>query len=353
MKYLYRFLKISIPSLIYTFSLLTVATLSADIPLSDKNTQKAGELVRLMIDRQQTTQAERWITQAPKNIQSSAPILYERARITLKKNSRSKKGYIGYNYTQKGAKTAIQFLEKSLTLEPKNAKTYSLIGHIYAIQGKLKSAQNAFKKAEALSPKPLWLDFNKALLAIQQKNYKEATKIFRKNTLHNIKQNKSDPYLIARNRIYKSSWDIWKRLSLDHPRLDAMASVRKGLIKRLLPEQLPGFIRKRKNTDKAIFVHFSSSDDFCQPCLKSNQTTEKLAQQLKKYYDFILVSFESWNLVRNYPSLFESEKLGSLPSTAIFRDTKVVAFQAGNICSSFPCKSVTQNLIKFSKKSNE
>ncbi len=350
MKYQYSFFQKLFSALAFVFSCLMGVAVSADLPLPDKDVQEAGETVRLMIDRQQLTQAERWIEHAPTNIQTSAPVLYERARITLKRNYHSKNDYIGYSYTPKAAKAAIQLLEKSIARDPKYAKNYSLLGHIHAVRGELKSAQNAFKKAEELSPRPLWLDYNKALLAIKQENYKEAVKLFRKNTLHNIKQNKSDPYLIARNGIYKGSWDIWKRISLDHPKLDVLTSVRKGLMKRIMPLQLPYFLKGRKKTDKAVFVYFSSSDDFCQPCLKSNQTIEKIAQELGEYYDFIVVSFESWNLVRDYPSLLKPDKLNALPAQAIFHGRKVAAFQPGNICPTFPCKQTIHNLIKFSKK---
>jgi tetratricopeptide (TPR) repeat protein len=237
-----------------------------------------------------------------------------------------------------------------MLFNPKDARVYSLLGHIYAVQGEIKLAKNAFKKADALSPKPLWLDFNKALLAIKQKHYKEAARLFRKNTLHNIKQNKADPYLLARNNVYKSSWDIWKRMSLDYPQLDVMPSVRKGLMKRVLPDQLSRFLKGRKKTDKPVFVHFSSSDDFCQPCLKSNQSMEKLAQELKEYYDFVLVSFESWNLVKYYENLVKPEKIRALPAQAVFHGTRLVAYQPGHICLNFPCKTTMQMLIKLSKK---
>ncbi|MDT8320682.1 MAG: hypothetical protein RQ826_09170 [Xanthomonadales bacterium] len=98
-----------------------------------------------------------------------APAHFEQARQIIKS------GYLGDSRFREGTlDLAEQTIRNALSIEPEYADAYSLLGHVYTLDGRLSAAQDALTRAEAIGSGSPWLDMNWADLLVKQGRKDEA-----------------------------------------------------------------------------------------------------------------------------------------------------------------------------------
>ena len=93
-------------------------------------------------------------------------------------------------------------------------------------------------------------------------------------------------------KIYPSAWRLLRRLAVKHPELDPVPAVHKGLISCVLVEDYIDYLDRNKGSDKPLYVHLASSDNWCSPCFKNMKAVESIARNHADKFDVVHVSFE-------------------------------------------------------------
>jgi len=210
------------------------------------------------------TKVKQILDEALKLYPDSAELNYQMARYLLKIGYIEQEGIISYRYKPEIEKEVIRRLKKNIENHPEHVETYSLLGHVYAVQNKLEEAQKYLEKAANSKKKIPWLAFNQALFFVQKKDYKTAVILLRSYTKKHKKENDSQ---------YVAAWKILHKLALIDPKLDPYLYAYKGVVKRVLPQDIAGYIKKN-NHDKLMFVHFASQDTWCSYCVKNAPNTK-------------------------------------------------------------------------------
>ena len=224
--------------------------------------------------------------------------MYQLARLHLSTGAVSTETIVGFRYSSEAATLAEEALKKALSSTPDYPEAHALSGLLYAAQNRLPESAASFAAAEKAYVSPVWLDFNKAVLAVQMKEYEDAADLLKQLTaVHPNKKNK-----IA-GKIYQSAWRLLRRLAVEHPELDPVRGIRNGHIKRVLAEDYADYLAQHKGSDKPLYVHFASSDNWCSPCAVNLKRVNSLARQHGDKFDFIHVSFEPWRSVSQYMSM--------------------------------------------------
>jgi tetratricopeptide (TPR) repeat protein len=294
--------------------------------------EKASE-IKGLLNKGEYKKAKELLDQAISKTPNSIPILYQSARYYMKTEYAKDDSIIGFHYSALTENASVYALEKILGVDPKYAEAYSLLGHIYVVQNNVLEAEKNFAKAETLSPRPVWLDFNKALLAMQKKEFKQAVTLLKKYTGRYNKLPKSKQMADAKASLYSASWNMLKRIVVKHPELDPVKAIREGLIKRINPKDFADFLKLSKNNQKDLYVHFTSSDEWCSSCLKNNSKLENLAKKHADKYSYIHVSFEPWSDIDYFnTTIAKPIIITKLPTQIIYKEANPVLFKAGSIC---------------------
>lgn len=273
------------------------------------------------------------------NIKIKDPtVLYQLARYHLIKNVKEDSSIIGYSYPQVDVENAILSLNKAIEIKPNYFKSYSLLGHIYAIQNQQQKAQMALTKASK-DPQLIWQNYNLAVLAIQKKQYKKAAQLLTKLTRQHPpkKQHKA--------KMYAASWQLLKRIAIKYPKLDPVKMIRQGLVQRIQADAFLTRLKALKTEDKPSFIVFSSSDSWCSFCLKGNAKIAYFAQRYNKKFNFFYISFEPWIQFQQYPDITKKVGLKGVPAQAIFTADKMQAIYYGKTLNKRIMKALTSESI--------
>ena len=315
---------LNISAVFLLFFCLTVT--STTINAEDKSVVK---VITELVDNNDFVNAKQEIDEQLLENPDATAVRYQLARYYLRKESITNDSIIGYDYPDVAAGSAIAELDKVLKEDAGYVEAYSLLGHIYAVLNKPKKAAYNFEKAEDSYDRPAWLDVNKAILAIQKKEFSEAAALLKEYTA--VRPGKND---YVENRVYSSAWDLLRKLSVQHPELDPVPAIRKGLIKRVLAEDYLEYVESTAKSEKPAFIHFASSDNWCKPCAASLKRIEGIARKHGDKFDFIHVSFEPWNNVSYYKDVVDSAEIKGLPSREIVSKGRSQAHIAGVLADS-------------------
>ena len=315
-------LNINVVFLLFFCLTATSTTINAE----DKSPIK---VITELVDNNNFVNAKQKIDEQLLEKPNATAVRYQLARYYLRKESVTNDSIIGYDYPDVAAEPAIAELNKVLKEDASHVEAYSLLGHIYAVLNKPKEAAYNFEKAEDSYNRPAWLDVNKAILAIQKKEFSEAAALLKEYTA--VRPGKKD---YVENRVYSSAWDLLRKLSVQHPELDPVPAIRKGLFKRVLAEDYLEYVESTKESENPAFIHFASSDNWCKPCATSLKRMEGIARKHGDKFDFIHMSFEPWENVSYYKDIVDSAEIMGLPSREIVSKGRSQAHIAGVLADS-------------------
>lgn len=251
--------------------------------------------IKQAIDNNELTQARSALDAALAAQPESPALLFELARYHMVAGSVMDDSIPGFTYNKEADQAALAALDRILAIDSGHANAHALAVLLHAIQGRLDSAEASVAKARETYQKPIWLDFNEAVLRIRQKQYAEAADLLIRHTSVHPKKNKTEEL-----RVYGAAWRLLRRLAVKHPELDPVPAVRNGLIKRVLIEDYEAYIEKRGDQAKPLYVHFASSDNWCSFCIQNLDRVEAIARRHPDKFDFIHVSFEPWTSLKSY-----------------------------------------------------
>lgn len=253
---------------------------------TEQSTDEIAREIEKKLDYGRFNEAKRLIDLSLETKPGAPRVLYQKARYLMKTGVINDDSLIGFHYHDEKAQASIDALTSAIEIDPDYTKAYSLLGHVYAIQGDVDAAEAQFREAEKGEMRPIWLDYNMALAAIRKEAYLDAIKRLLKNT--------DIATYYRKAALYIASWNALRPLLIKHPELDPVNAVREGLAKRVIAENFPDYIKTTKNSEKLVFVHFSSSDERCLLCKQSLEKVDELAKKYADKYDFVYVSFEPW-----------------------------------------------------------
>jgi len=87
----------------------------------------------------------------------------------------------------------------------------------------------------------------------------------------------------------------------------------------------------QNKTKQLTFIHFTSHDSWCNPCLTNNDVIHKVAKQYHQDVNFIHVSFEPWTSIKHHAELAKKFVINGLPFNTMYQQGNIIANQGGVI----------------------
>ena len=254
------------------------------------------------------------------------------SRFIMKTGTVKDNSFLGFRVTDEADKRALAALEKALELDPQNASEQSRLGYLHAVQGRYKEAEKIFATISSDIEPPLWLDYDKAIVAVGTGDHEAAATLLDPIT----KQRPSDTNDFQGWSLYRASWNLRKTLALKDSSTDPVAAIRDGKMRRVALQDFHKEARS-SGTDKPIMAFLSSGDSGCPPCVKDSKNLSAIADVLSKEYDLIYASIEPWNDINNEKDLVRAFQIRGVPTHIIMYGDQRIAVRDG----SFPIDGVT------------
>jgi len=184
-------------------------------------------------------------------------------------------------------------------------------------------ASQAIQQTVSVEGQIDWIPYNDALAAAQSQQYESAADLLKPLLQRNGNSNSAE-----QNQMYTAAWDLAKQIGIIEPSLDPLPTIRAGLARRILAENILDEIYNIKDDQDPTIIVLSSQDSRCAYCVPADKALTKFARESKRSgnrYNFLYVGSEPYkDTLKEHTKSMEAIGIKGLPMFLLIHNGEYV-----------------------------